>query len=286
MSFYTPLRYPGGKGRLAQFVGKIVEMNGLVDGHYVEPYAGGAGIAIGLLMLEYSSHIHLNDINRSVMAFWGAVLHETEALCQLITETPMTMEEWLRQRAIQKDGDASTSALGFSTFFLNRTNRSGILSGGVIGGKEQTGDWKMDARFNKLDLIRRIRRIASYRDRIHLYNHDALAFIDDVLPGLPKRTLVYLDPPYYVKGRDLYEDHYAHEDHEKIASRVQHQVTQPWIVSYDNVEPIRELYGNRRIETFGLRYSALRRYSGSEVMIFRDGIKTPPFIRPSRASLS
>ena len=285
MSFNTPLRYPGGKGRLTQYMGRVIEMNGLTDGHYVEPYAGGAGIAISLLFLEYVRKIHLNDVNPAVHAFWDAVLGHTEDLCRMITDTSITMDEWRRQRAIQqRPHEVSAVELGFSTFFLNRTNRSGIISGGVIGGKEQTGAWKLDARFNKGDLVRRIERIAAFRSRIALTNIDAAAFIRDHLPTIPNKALVYLDPPYYVKGQGLYQNHYRHDDHAEIADLVRTAITQRWIVSYDNHTAIKELYTGLRQEEFGLHYSANNRFTGSEVMIFQDGLRTPDKVEPSRAA--
>lgn len=281
MQFNTPLRYPGGKGRLSQFIIDLIEMNELEDVQYIEPYAGGAGIAITLLYLEYVSHIHLNDIDRSLFAFWQAVLKETDALCKLVRDTPVTIDEWKRQKAIQTASDPSVAELGFSTFFLNRTNRSGIILGGVIGGKNQTGAWKLDARFNRKDLEMRIAKIASYAPRISLYNLDAAAFIKGPLAMLPASGLVYLDPPYYSKGRLLYQNRYKHDDHAAIAGLVG-GIEQRWIVSYDNVPEIRELYGRNRQQTFGLRYSARDRYEGIEVMVFCDGLKTPGAVEPFR----
>jgi DNA adenine methylase len=165
--------------------------------------------------------------------------------------------------------------LGFAFFFLNRTNRSGIISGGVIGGLEQLGEWKIDARFNRKELIRRIELIAEYRDRISLYNLDALDLIKEVVPSLPNKTLVYLDPPYYVKGQRLYDNHYKHDDHAEIAKVVQKYIKQPWIVSYDNCENISELYCRRRQHIYTLNYSASRATVGSEIMIYGDTVEIP-----------
>lgn len=279
--FNTPLRYPGGKGRLTQFIANTMDANGLTGGHYAEAYAGGAAIAVALLKLEYASHIHINDLNRSVYAFWHCVLHDTEALCRRIRRTRVSMAEWRRQRAVQDLADVEMLDLAFSTFFLNRTNRSGIIRGGVIGGKQQSGHWKLDARYNKDDLIGRIERISALRSRISLYQCDAAKFIVDVLPTVPRRTFVYLDPPYYVKGKGLYEDHYEHDDHAEIADLVS-GIRQPWVVSYDNVDPIRQLYQKQRQFFFGLRYSAQSRYEGSEILVAGPGV-TIGEIRPSRA---
>jgi len=279
--FDSPLRYPGGKGRLAQYVIDLIDLNGLTGGHYVEPYAGGAGIAITLMYLEYASHIHLNDLNPAVFAFWKSLRDEPDALCKLITDTPVTPDEWRKQRAIQAAASPDPLALGFSTFFLNRTSRSGILTGGMIGGKNQTGEWKLDARYNRQALSQRVQKIASYASRISLYNEDAAAFIQSTLPKIPTSALVYLDPPYYVKGSKLYQNHYEHDDHEAIAKLVG-TINQKWIVSYDNATPIRDFYSAYEQEVFGLRYSAQDCYQGAEVMVFCDGLKRPPAVQPWR----
>lgn len=281
--FDSPLRYPGGKARLTQHVIDLIEMNGLVGGHYVEPYAGGAGIAIPLLYLEFASHLHLNDLNPSVYAFWKSVLDHGDEMARMVREAPLTVEEWRRQRTIQFQHDSpNTLELGFSTFYLNRTSRSGIIRGGVIGGVNQDGKWKIDARYNREALAMRIEKIASYRSRISLYNMDAADLIKSVLPVVPQRSLVYLDPPYYENGSKLYQNSYVHEDHANIADQVS-EIPQPWIVSYDNVEPIRQFYSAYRQQTFGLRYSAQRVYEGVEVMVYGDGLKIPGQVRPCRS---
>lgn len=281
MAFNTPLRYPGGKGKLTAFIKLLFEHNQLLDGHYVEPYAGGAGIAINLLLLEYASCIHLNDLNPSIYAFWHSVINETEELCKRITDVNVTIEEWYRQKAVQTAEAPSLIELGFSTFFLNRTNRSGIILGGVIGGKAQAGTWKLNARFNKKDLCRRIQSIAMYASRIRLYNLDAAALIQNVLPNLPKKTLVYLDPPYYEKGQDLYENHYFHEDHLAIAKLVREKIQLPWVVSYDHTPKIMAMYEGCPTITYGINYSAQDRYKGAEAMFFSERLVIPDVQNPA-----
>lgn len=284
-SFYSPLRYPGGKGALSNFMKVVISQNRLSDGEYTEVYAGGAGVAWALLFEEYVRFIHINDLSKSVMSFWHCVVYSTDELCRLIQETPVTIEEWYRQRIVQrKPEEHSTLELGFSTFFLNRTNRSGILKGGVIGGKDQSGKWKLDARFNRKDLIERIRRISQYSSRIKLYNLDAVSFMQEVLPGLTKKNLVYLDPPYYKKGQDLYENHYRQEDHKQIAELVTNQVKQPWIVSYDAAPEIISLYKGYNQLLYSISYSAQDRYAGAEVIIY-SGLKVPHVKNPATAKI-
>jgi DNA adenine methylase len=274
--YLSPLRYPGGKARLANFIKLVVRANGLTDGHYLEPYAGGASVALALLIGEYVAHIHINDLDRSVYAFWHSVLNEPEALCRRIMRTTVSVAEWRRQRAVQSDGHASLLDLGFSAFFLNRTNRSGIIcSGGMIGGVEQAGQWQLNARFPKTALVARIELIASYRDRISLYQRDTLALLRTLLPRTPQKTLVYLDPPYYVKGRRrLYANSYEHEDHVAIAQCLA-KARRPWIVSYDDVKQIRALYRGWPHRRYTLSYAVRERYEGAEVMFFSQDLKAP-----------
>lgn len=274
----TPLRYPGGKGKLAGFIKAIVAANDLHDGDYVEPYAGGAGIAVELLLHEYVQHIHINDISRPIFAFWHSVLENTEDLVRLVWNTPLTMKSWTRQKKIlMNQDDYNDLELGFATFFLNRTNRSGILNGGVIGGRDQKGPWKIDARFNRTDLIARVEAIARLRRRISLSRQDAGDFLKTAVRDLPRDTLIYLDPPYYAKGKQLYYDYYKHDDHANIASLVKKSLkNRRWIVSYDDTPQIRELYTGFNRIVYQIGYSAREVRRGSEVMFFAPGLQIPP----------
>jgi DNA adenine methylase len=283
---FTPLRYPGGKGKIAPFVKSIIEANELNDGTYVEPYAGGAAIAFELLFHEYVSQIYINDISRSIYAFWKSVLDHTEQLVRLVRNTPLTVRAWDKQRRVlaQQD-DHDDIELGFATFFLNRTNRSGILNGGIIGGRDQSGPWKIDARFNVSELIFRIESIAKMRSRIHLSRKDAVSFLRSRLNMWPEKALIYLDPPYYTKGKDLYFDYYTHGDHQQIAEFVTKRLRrQNWIVSYDNVEAICEMYSGYRRIGYSVSYSARESKEGTEVMFFSDGLQIPKPIGAMRVT--
>jgi DNA adenine methylase len=281
----SPLRYPGGKGKVANFIKLLFLRNNLVGHRYVEPYAGGASVALSLLYEEYASHIHINDLNGSVFAFWRAVLSNTAALCRRIQQSPVTIEEWERQKVVQESSDPEPLDLAFSTFFLNRTNRSGIIGGGVIGGKNQDGNWKLDARFSKEDLIHRIEKVARYKNRITLSRVDASDYLQIALPELPQSALVYLDPPYYVKGEGLYEHFYQHCDHARIANLVR-KIKQPWVVSYDAAPEILDLYKRFDPISYGLSYSASDRYRGAEVMFFSPKLKPPAVETPANISAS
>ena len=281
---FTPLRYPGGKAKLAAFVKAIIKENKLYDGDYAEPYAGGAGIALELMFQEYVDKIHINDVSQPVYSFWKSVLKDTDDLCRLIKDTPVTVRSWAKQKKIfANPKEHSYLELGFATFFLNRTNRSGILNGGVIGGRDQTGPWKIDARYNSEELIFRIESIAKMKSRIKLSHSDALSFLQLGLPKWPRKTLIYLDPPYYERGRELYYDYYKPEDHADVAKLIGAKMkSRHWIVSYDNVAAIKKLYSAYRSITYNVGYSARDQYVGKEVMFFSPKLSIPDLVGPVR----
>ena len=277
----TPLRYPGGKQQMSKYIKQLVEVNGISDGLYVEPYAGGAGVAFDLLFSYYVSYIWLNDLDPNIYAFWYCVLNQTEELVSRIMNTTVSIESWEDQKRIFNSADASTPLVdrGFATFFLNRCNRSGILSAGPIGGKRQTGAWKIDARFNKGDLVARIRKIARYKTRIRLSNKDCLEFLKDIEPVLKGAlpSFVYLDPPYYEKGQELYLNAYAPADHKVLSEFLLAEYKDyNWIVSYDACPEIIALYGKvcRSTEQI-LNYSVTTHKKGRELMYYSASIKIP-----------
>lgn len=270
---YSPLRYPGGKNKLSKYVSRLIENNDLTNRTYIEPYAGGAAVALYLLIDGHVDNIIINDIDRSIYAFWHSVLYETDDLCNLIRETPINMNIWNEFKEIQRNKEETPLLqLGFSTLFLNRTNRSGILSAGVIGGKNQNGNYKMDCRFNRNQLIEKIQLIARFRNHIRLYNLDTIDLINNVINNMDNQSFIFFDPPYYKKGATLYVNAYKHEDHISLMNSISNINNHKWIVTYDNVEEIASIYSNFRTVTYSLTYTAEKKYSGSEIMIFSDNI--------------
>ncbi|MBI2496772.1 MAG: DNA adenine methylase [Opitutae bacterium] len=275
----SPLRYPGGKAVLSDFLGAAIEANGIYDCTYVEAYAGGAGAAINLLLAGKVTRIILNDADRCVWSFWRAILNRTQDFVQLIRDTPITVEEWRRQRAIYLAQPRRIVELGFAAFYLNRCNRSGIMTnGGVIGGLEQTGEWKIDARYNRDELIARIERIAKLRDKIEVCQLDAITFLKKHVLTETDRShfFVYLDPPYYVKGSRLYLNYYEHKDHMRLARFLRRIQNIYWLVTYDHNPEILKMYAwQKEITDFCLHYSAASSKDGSEIMIPSPGLHLP-----------
>ncbi len=274
--FYSPLRYPGGKNKLSAFIAKICIDNN-INGHYVEPYSGGASVALFLLLEGFMDNITINDRDRSIYAFWYSVLNKTNQLCEMIENAKLTVEEWRKQQEIQNSKKTvDLLSLGFSTFYLNRTNRSGIINAGIMGGMDQTGNYLMDCRFNKTDLIERIRKIAKEKKHIRLYKKDAIKLIDKIQNESQNDNVVfYFDPPYYLKASSLYMNHYEDKNHKKVSDKIKAIVNIRWIVSYDNVPEIQELYSDCQKKEFSFKHTAYEIREGKEILFFSDNISQP-----------
>ena len=275
---YTPLRYPGGKTAYAGLLSEVIRLNHLKDVTLVEPYAGGAGASIKLLLEGKVSQLILNDLNPAIYAFWWSVLNRSNELVKKINKTPVTIDEWKKQRAISRKNDVSKPlSLGFSTLYLNRCNRSGILSANPIGGINQDGDYKIDARFNKEGLIAKIEAISKLSSLIEIRNSSC----EKLLAGFKRRNdtsnlLVYLDPPYFQKGPSLYLNHYSAKDHEKLA-RIILGCDFNWIMSYDCHKEIKKLYASVPQYKSQLRYTIIGNESASELVATK--LKVPKLLK-------
>jgi DNA adenine methylase len=243
----------------------------MTSGTYVEPYAGGAGAALGLLMTGEVRRIVINDLDQAIYAFWKAATIESIAISKMIERTELTVDEWYRQKEIYLTAPRDDYLnLGFATFFLNRTNRSGVLNGGPIGGMDQTGNYKIDARFNRSALIERFRLIELHAKNINVTNEDGM----DVIKRYSKRvrTLIYADPPYFEKAGSLYLNSFIDANHSALAACLNRVKDAKWLLTYDNVPRVSELYASRRREVFSLNYSAHRVTKAKEIMVYSDSL--------------
>lgn len=269
--FCSPLRYPGGKNCIFDFASRFFYENNLIGTSYAEPYAGGAGLALRLLFEEYVSNIYINDFDKSIYTFWKVVLEDNARFCEWVENVEVTVENWIYYKEMQSRYDnISNFDLAKSTFFLNRTNVSGVIKGGIIGGQNQKGKYKIDARFNKKDLINRLKKIAHFKDRIHVSNLDGLEFINR-MNRKKEDIFIYLDPPYVQKGADLYMNFYSKKDHERLSKKV-HTMTKKWLVSYDNNEFIMNLYSDKAKIVYQLSQATSNRV-GDEILIFSEKLQ-------------
>jgi DNA adenine methylase len=280
----TPLRYPGGKTQLSPFVIDLVRANDLYGGVYAEPFAGGAGIAWRLLLNGDMTEVWLNDIDPAVFAFWDTVVNRPDPLCERILRADVTIAEWHRHRTVLADPQADSLDLAFATLFLNRTNRSGILKGGVIGGKDQTGNYKLNCRFNRADLVHKIQRIHIYREVIRLSRLDAEKCLKKWAKELPRRALINIDPPYFTQGRDLYLSFYNPGDHARLATLVR-SLPKPWMLTYDDAPEIAELYAGLPMYRKSLVYYAQVKRRASELLVLSPSLNAPETLRRSRQPL-
>lgn len=272
------LRYPGGKSQLYAAVKALVEFNSFRNRTYVEPFAGGAGLALKLLYNNVVPNIVINDFDPAIYAVWYACLNEPNELKQLINTTPLTINEWDRQKAIYlTPNEHSLLELGFATLYLNRTNKSGIIEGGVLGKRDQSGPYKMSARFNRDTLCKKISRIASHRDNILLFNLDAKKFLSDLDNIIGTPTFLNIDPPYVKKGAALYHNFFREKDHREL-SHIISLCSCPWIVTYDMCDFVHELYEGYRCSKIDVHYSANIKRNANEYMFFSNELRLSPDI--------
>ena len=264
----SPLRYPGGKSKIYVKVKNLIETNTLGDRTYVEPFAGGFGIGIGLLSDDIVQSVVLNDFDSHIYHFWYSVLHHTEALLKRITDIPITLEEREKQKAIYRDSSADQVSDGFATLFLNRVNFSGVINGGPIGGLTQNGAYKIDCRFNKSEIVKKIERIALLKNRIEIYNSDASELITVHLQDKISTSFFNIDPPYVKKGQRLYANYLKEEDHRSLERIItQHLGETRWIVTYDDCDLIRDIYKQYHITEYGIQHNAGGTTQGKEIVI-------------------
>lgn len=276
MTNYTPLRYPGGKSLMTQFFIDLIEENRMHNVSYAEPFAGGAGTAVNLLIQDKVDNININDANICIFSFWKSITEENERFVEKLIETPVNLKEWRKMHNILVNTKEYSFDLGFATFFLSRTNRSGILTAGPIGGnseeKQELAKYKIDCRFNKEDLAQRIISIGKKNERISVTNKDAILFLKEIEGD---NILLYLDPPYYVKGKSLYLDFYNHNDHQALADYLTNTTKFKWVLSYDNVNEIREMYKGFDLYEFFLNYTVQEIKRGSELLTHSKGLILP-----------
>ena len=278
MPSISPLRYPGGKAKLYQYVRSLLECNGLLGKTYIEPFAGGAGLALKLLANDDAGRIIINDFDPAIYCFWSCVINQTDGLCNLIEKTPVSPQEWARQKAIYMQGYRDNLLdYGFATFFLNRTNVSGILTGGMIGGLDQTGQYRLNARFNKEDLINRIQMIGRMKRRIVLTNLDAKVFLNGENMRHYYNAFLNLDPPYVKKSNKLYKNAFSADDHRELFEIV-HQCKRKWIVTYDVCDLVKELYAHHRSSYLSVSYSVKSTRKARELVFFSDNLELPDSI--------
>lgn len=274
--YYSPLRYPGGKAKLAPFMELMIKKLDLQGGTYIEPFAGGAGIALDLLINDYVSHIVINDYDKAVASFWKAALTENSRFVECIYNVPLDIDEWNRQKQILKEKTNKYSfELGFAAFYLNRTNRSGIINGGPIGGYRQDGDWKLDARFNRDSLAKRVMLIGERKKNITVYNKDVCNLVVNYIPKFGSRSLVYFDPPYFEKGKQLYMNYFNTLDHQRIEQMIKEHIRCNWMITYDNAPEIIKIYDKYNLRLYDLNYSVANKRVASELMIFPNNIVFP-----------
>ena len=258
----SPLRYPGGKTQLSNFLANLIEINNLSQPIYCEPFSGGFGAGLDLLFSGKVHSIIINDLDIGIYSIWYAILHDIDNFIQIISDTEISVSEWNHQKNIYNsliDSKKYSLELAFATFFLNRTNVSGIINGGPIGGKFQKSRYLIDCRFNKKNLIKKIRLINGRKNQVKLFNLEANQLIHNELLNIePRKLFIFFDPPYYKQGKNLYTNFFNHDNHVELKKCISLMDEYKWITTYDYEENIKKIYSGYPTFEYQIRYSANR----------------------------
>ena len=274
---------------MAGFVGNLLKNQPSRLSRYVEPFAGGAGVGLRLLVDEFVDEIVINDLNPGIAAFWRAVFETPDELLAKLRECEVSIDEWHKQRETYLSEPDDDVTLGFALFFLNRTNRSGILDARPIGGYAQDGKWKIDARFDPRRLAERISALAQFGSRVCVREVDGIDLVAEHLND--RNAFIYADPPYLVKGDDLYLDTLDWSDHVRLAALLQDGGQ--WLLTYDADPRITDdLYAGCRCAEFSMTHSAAVQHVGREYAVFASSLEvstldglggsTAAFVPPAR----
>ncbi len=279
----NPLRYPGAKRFLVDYIDALLSSNNLIGCTFFEPYAGSAAVGLELLRKNRIRNLVLCEKDVLLYAFWESVFRHTEALCNLIETTPITIKTWLALAKFRETNEVNEDNLvhlGFAGLFFNRTNFSGILKANPIGGINQTSQYSIDCRFNKVKIIEVIRELAAHSDCVEVYNNDAIAFLKTQTTRFIGNTcFVYLDPPYFEQGKKIYRHYYTNFDHTALAKYIHKARYFDWLISYDDAPFICGLYSDSgaKYQPIFLDYSCAPkvRSHGQELLI--SNLPLPPF---------
>lgn len=277
MKINNPLRYPGAKSKLVPYIQKLIESEELNGCTLYEPYAGSAAVSFSLLESKTISRAIINELDPLIYCFWISVMEYTEDLIKLIYDTDITLENWNAlslYRNSEYIKNKSTVNIGFAGLFLNRTNFSGILKAGPLGGLQQKSQYKIDCRFNKEKVIESILQLSKFCNKVEIYNMDALEFLKQKTKyKRNNRIFVYIDPPYYEKGPSLYRYFYNQNMHASLAKFIKNK-NYPWLVSYDDAEKIQALYKKKTLQPIYLDYSVNSKRKAKELLI--SNLEIPP----------
>lgn len=277
----SPLRYPGSKSALAEYLAAVVKENLLVGAHLFETYAGGASVSLSLLKSGLISRATIVELDPLVYSFWKCIKDSPEQLCDKIQCVTASLQTWKSfQKYLEPSvvGKYSALELGFAGLFLNRTSFSGIIGAGPIGGMSQQSAYKVDCRFNKERIIRQIRNLAGLTEGLTVVHSDALRFLKNSRAAILKgHSLVYLDPPYYAQGKRLYRYNYGDKEHAALAKLIVAE-KYPWVISYDPHPTIRQLFSGQAMTPIYLSYAVKKSRKADELLISNLTLGEPEYL--------
>lgn len=278
MKYISPLRYPGGKTQLYTFISYIIEENNYTT--FYELCAGGANLSLLLLKNKIVNKVIINDYDKGIYSLFFNTLNYPKKLIELIKTVPFDFNDEYSPsflayyHKIKKHYNDNLNQytntdinLAFETLFLNRTNYSGIIiKSNPIGGLQQNGKYKLNCRFNKKALIKKINLIHTFKNNIILKNQDINQFLAS--NKFNQNTLIFIDPPYVKQGNSLYTCGFNSKQHQQLADNIK-KIKSPYIITYDDDKLIQNIYSHQNMYYYSLKYSSNNKNKGNhfELMI-------------------
>lgn len=253
MNLKSPFRYPGGKAKISKpILNKIKEKTGFQtifsDSNmedFVDVFAGGGSVSLSVLN-EYDKikSLHMNDSDDWVYSFWYSMIDRKEGdrLKQYIKkyQNPSIKDFYNLRKSMTRKG-LSIGYKGFLGLFFNRTTFSGIFTSGPIGGKEQKSDYKINCRYNSLNLLKRINHIQNHFNNINV-EITKLDFREIIKKwSNNEKAFLYLDPPYMKQGHQLYNQFMNDLDYIEMANLLKNSRCH-WMISHDDYKPFVDLF--------------------------------------------
>lgn len=281
--YVSPLRYPGGKARMAPYLAAMfAEQVSVMDVEvWLEPFAGGAGAGLSLLDDDAVGEIWLTEKNPALAALWRAMLTENETLATHVEQTVPDLDlwAWARSQVAAAARPGTTDAdTGFAALVLNRCSRSGMVNPrvGPIGGKSQNGPWTLASRWNAPALAERIRHVGSLSGRIRFTEGDAVTAIADLADsGIEDEVIAFVDPPYLREGNRLYANGMDAADHQRLADALNASPVR-WMLTYDDEPTVAaDLYPHRRVLAYRIANTANRARIATEHAVVSDNLVLP-----------
>lgn len=250
-SLRSPLRYPGGKNRVAKML--LEHMPPHTD--YREIFAGGAALFFSKPRVKKN---WLNDLHPGLCAFYRAVQKHFDQFAALCRQQDGSLrarfDEWAARRDLMDaTGDEMLVERAVQYYFLNRT----VWGGRVVYDPRRKSRLYFSNPSGWSNLEKKLAHLSAISEKLRGVKITCDGY-QKCLAGATADTLIYADPPYFRESVGhitdrLYDKSFDYDCHRKLAALLK-KTKAKVMVSYDDCPEIRELYKSWNIIEKQWRY--------------------------------